>query len=283
MRHPIKTIAAAGIGLVLLATVPVAAVPALRHAASGWWHNPERLAALPENRQVHFQDGGFEQAHAVALLLPAAIARVESAQGRGFAHPATIGVYLSPEDFVAANGLGSPRPVAVTFARRVILSPALFSTQRQRLPAILTHELSHAHLQSWMSSLAYIRLPNWFKEGLGVMVSGGGGAEGVTEAQARDAIARGDHIAVEDSGSLFNLSDIKFARPPDAPDTSFHIQLAYRQSGLFVAFLHDSDPAAFARMMDAILEARPFAEAVTAAYGADLPALWARFAPAKAN
>src|SRR4029077_20551173 len=105
MPHPVaKTIAAAVIGVVLLATAAAAAVPALRHAASGWSNNPERLPALSENPQVHFQAGGIEQARAVALLQPAAIARVEQVQGRPFAHPPTIGVYLSPEDFVAANG-----------------------------------------------------------------------------------------------------------------------------------------------------------------------------------
>jgi hypothetical protein len=283
MRHPVsKAIAAAVVGFVLLATVSAAAVPAVRHAASGWWNNPERLPALPENPQVRFQDGAFVEAHAVALLLPAAIAKVEAAHGRAFAHPVTVGVYLSPEAFVAANGLGSPRPVAVTFWGRVVLSPALFGTQRQRLPAILTHELSHAHLGSWISQLAYIRLPNWFKEGLGVWVSGGGGAEGVSEAQARDAIARGDRIALQDTGSLFDLAAVKFAQP-DMADTSPRILLAYRQAGLFVAFLHDSDGAAFARMMDAILEGRPLADAVATGYGADLATLWARFAPAKAN
>ena len=48
--------------------------------------------------------------------------------------------------------------VGVTFFGRVMLSPVLFSTQRQRMPAILTHELSHAHIRSWISELTYIRL-----------------------------------------------------------------------------------------------------------------------------
>jgi hypothetical protein len=57
--------------------------------------------------------------------------------------------------------------VGVTFAGRVNLSPKLFRPQQQRLPAILTHELSHAHIQGWIGETAYIlRLPNWFKEGL---------------------------------------------------------------------------------------------------------------------
>ena len=277
MRYPIaKIIAAAAIGVVLLATV-AAAVPTVRHIASGWWNNPEGLPALPENPQVHYESGASEQARTVARLLPAAMARVEAIQGRPFAHPVTVGVYVTPEAFVAANGLGSRRAVGMTFLGRVMPSPVLFSTQRQRLPALLTHELSHAHLQSWMSQLSVMRLPQWFKEGLGVMVSGGGGAEGVSELQALDAIWHGDHIAIESSSSLLNLADVKFAQPPKIPDTSFQILMAYRQAGLFVTFLRDMNPAGFARMMNAILDGRPFAEAVTTGYETDLQALWLHF------
>src|SRR5215475_2678113 len=206
MRHLIaKTIAASAIGAVALAAVAAAAGPTVRHIASGWWNNPEELAALPENPQVHYESTASEQARAVATLLPTAIARVEAAHGRRFAHPVIVGVYVTPDAYVAANGLGSRRSVGMTFLGRVLLSPALFSAQRHRLPAMLTHELSHAHLRSWISQLTFMRLPHWFTEGLAVMISGGGGAEGVSELQAWDAIRRDDHIAVENYSSLLNL------------------------------------------------------------------------------
>jgi hypothetical protein len=276
-----KALVATAIGLALLAVVFVAAVPAARHAASGWWNSPEGLASLPKNPQVHYEAGALDEARTVAKLLSAAIAQVEAVHGRRFARPVIIGVYVSPAAFVAANGLGSRRAVGMTFLGRVILSPALFTTQRQRLPAILTHELSHAHLQGWTSQLPFIRLPNWFKEGLGVMVSGGGGAEGVSAREALDAIRRGDHIAVESAGSVLNLAAVKFARPSEGTDSSsFRILMAYRQAGLFVAFLHNTDPAGFARMMNAVLDGHPFAEAVTTGYRTDLQTLWSRFVQA---
>jgi len=279
MRYPIsKTIAATAIAVVLFAGACTAAVPAVRHIASGWWNNPEHMVALPENAQLHYEHGGSDAARAVAEVLPAAIARIEAIHGRRFAHPVTIGVYISDESFAAANGSGNSKPAGMMFMGRVLLAPALFANQRQRLPAILTHELSHAHIRSWVSELTYMRLPHWFKEGLGVMVSRGGGAEGVSEHEAREAILRGDRIAIESAGTLLNLRGVKFEHPAEPPNTSFRTQLAYRQAGLFVAFLHDTDPAGFARMMNAILDGRSLTEAVKAGYGTDLQTLWSRFA-----
>jgi hypothetical protein len=113
------------------------------------------------------------------------------------------------------------------------------------------------------------------------MVSGGGGAEGVSERQARDAIRRGDHIALPGSNSLLNLGVIRYERSPEIPDTSFRTLMAYRQAGMFVTFLHDTDPTGFARMMNAILDDRSFTEAITTSYGTDLQALWRRFLQAQ--
>ena len=79
---------------------------------------------------------------------------------------------------------------------------------------------------------------------------------------------------------MLNLAAVKFVQPPEIPDTSFRILMAYRQAGMFVTFLRDTDPVAFARMMNAILDSRPFAEAVATAYQTDLETLWLRFVPA---
>ena len=278
MKHLIaKTTAATAVVLVLLVAVAAASVPEVRHIASGWWNNPETLAGLPENRQVRYEEGALDRARLVAALLPAAIARVEAAQGRPFAHRVIIGVYLTPEAFAAANGTGVSGAAGAHFLGRVILSPALFTTKRWRLPAILTHELSHAHIRSWISELRFIALPNWFKEGLGVMVSDGGGAEEISVADARDAIRWGDHIAMNTDTSLFDWVGVRMAQPPQVPDSSFRTQMAYRQAGMFVAFLRDTDPAAFAAMMQAVLDGRKLGEAVQAGYHTDLQSLWLRF------
>jgi hypothetical protein len=97
------------------------------------------------------------------------------------------------------------------------------------------------------------------------------------EAEARAAIERGEHIAVNDTGSIFNLSEIRFEREPPTGTPSHQIVTAYRQAGMFVAWLHDSDAPGFSRMMDAILDGRPFVQAVDAGYHQNPRSLWQKF------
>jgi len=276
-RRIICLMIGAPLALMAVAAAATAAVPTLRHIASGLWNVPDRLPALPDNSQVHYQQGADDYARVVSAVLPSAITRVEAVHGRHFARPVPVGVYATPGAFEAASGQGSSRPVGVTFAGRVNLSPVLYAGQRRRIPAILTHERSHAPLQGWIGGIAYIHLPNWFKEGLAVMVSGGGGAELVSEEEARAAIQRGEQIVIKDTESLQNLVDIPFERAPANKAPWYPVVLAYRQAGMFVNYLRESDGAAFDHMMNAILERRAFAEAVAVGYHADVHSLWQKF------
>jgi hypothetical protein len=274
-----------GVMLALIAAAggTAAALPAVRHIVSALWNLPDRLPSLAENNHVHFEPGAEDYARDVSALLPAAIARVEAAHGRPFAHPVTVGVYATPEAYAAANGLG-PIPVGTTFYGRVNLSPKLFWPQHRRLAAILTHELSHAHLQGWIGESAFLRLPSWFKEGLAVMVSGGGGAELVSEDQARAAIQRGEQIAIDDAGDLKSLGEIRFDRAPEQIAPSWYpTVLAYRQAGMFVSYLREKDGEDFERMMNAIFDGRSFADAIAAGYQKDLHTLWREFATTNAE
>ncbi len=284
MRHRIFwMIVGVPLALITVAAGTVAALPAARHIVSAWWNVPDRLPPLAGNSQVHFEPGAEGYAHDVSALLPAAIARIEAAQGRPFARPVIVGVYATPEAYAAANASGSAGSVGVTAFGRVILSPALNRPQRRRLPAILTHELSHAHISGWIAT-ADFRLPNWFKEGLAVMVSGGGGAEFVSEEEARAAIERGETIAIDDTQSLSTLLlGVRFERAPPGATPSHRTVMAYRQAGMFVSWLRNSDAPGFGRMMDAILDGRPFGAAVDAGYHQDVQSLWQKFAGASAR
>jgi len=283
-RRIVWVIVGVPLALIVIGAGTALSMPAVRHLISGFWNLPDRLPALADNPRVRYEAGAEDFARDVADLLPAAIARVEAVHGRPFAHPVTVGAYVTPEAFAAANGLGSNIPVGVTFFGRVILSPKLFRPQHQRLRAILTHEMSHAHIQGWIGGSKYLRLPPWFKEGLAVMISDGGGAELVRENEAWAAIQRGEQIAIDDATSSQTTIDIRFDRAPEKQSPSWYpIVMAYRQAGMFVSYLHESDKPAFDRMLGAILDGHAFAEAVDAGYHEDVRSLWQRFVKSSAD
>jgi hypothetical protein len=252
-------------------------VPQMRHGISAMWNLPDFLPAYSGNAHLRYEPGAEDFARAVAELLPDAIARIEAVHGRGFKKPTIIAVYLTKEAYAAANGLGSAVPVGVTTLGRVHLSPDLFGSQRHRLRAIVTHELSHAHLVGWLGKIAYFRLPNWFVEGLAVMVSDGGGAEFVGEDEARMALKRGERIVVNEVKILGDGHAIHLEQMPTGRSPLSRFHLAYRQSGMFVAYLRDSDRSAFDQVMLTILNGGPLGDAIKAGYNEDLQSLWRKF------
>jgi len=267
----------APLALIIIGAGAAFSLPMTRHMISALWNLPDRLPALSINSQVHYQPGAEDFARDVAALYPEAIARVEAVHGRRFAHPVTVGAYATAEAYAAANGVGSDIPVGVTFAGRVNLSPKLFWPQHRRLRALLTHELSHAHIQGWIGEYKYVYLPTWFKEGLAVMISEGGGAELVSEDEARAAIQRGERLVINDAVSLPNSIDVRLEKAPANTPPWYPVVLAYREAGMFLSYLRESDRPAFDRTMNAILDGRPFVEAVTVGYHDDVRSLWEAF------
>jgi hypothetical protein len=99
----------------------------------------------------------------------------------------------------------------------------------------------------------------------------------VNEDEARAAIQRGDEIVIEDAGGLSKLTDVPLEKEPENRPPWYPEVLAYREAGMFVKYLRDSDGPAFDRMMNAILDDRPFAEAVAIGYHDNVRSLWQRF------
>ena len=99
----------------------------------------------------------------------------------------------------------------------------------------------------------------------------------VSEAEARAAIQRGEQIAIDDAGSLQNVVGIRFEKAPAKTASWYPVVLAYRQAEMFVNYLRESDGPAFDRIMNAILDGRAFAEAVTVGYHDDVRSLWQKF------
>jgi hypothetical protein len=278
----IKIAAVSTFALVTASCIAVTAVPMLRHYLVALFNDPRDLPVLESDGRVHFEPEARACALEVAALLPTALARVEAAQERPFAHSPMIGVYASYQNYARANGLENPAIAAVSRSGRVLLSPTLCGKERARLPGVLTHELSHTHLFGWRSSLFSARPPSWFTEGLAVMVSDGGGAEGVSEAEAAEAIINGYAIVVTDKGLWRDFASIRFELEPPRDLSrddfvTFRQRLAYRQAGMFVAWLRERDPDAFAKVMQRIENAESFSDSFYASYAASLSQEWRKF------
>jgi hypothetical protein len=276
-RRIVLAIIGAPFALVAIGAAAILTVPRTRHLIAAPFHKPDRMPALPTNSQVHYEPSAEDFARDVDGLLPDATARVEAMHGRPFKHPVIVGVYATPEAYEAAIGQDSMAPVGVTVFEEVNLSPKLFKPQHQRLHAILTHELSHAHIQGWIGERAYLYLPKWFKEGLAVMVSGGGGAELVNGDEARAAIRRGEKIVIDEAGSPTDWGDLEVAEKPANKPPWYPVVLGYREAGMFVNYLRESDGPAFDRMMRAILDGRSYKDAVDVGYHDNVHSLWEKF------
>lgn len=277
LRWNARTALFAALVLVLTLSGAFAAVPPLRNALVAYWNDPNSLPTSIEDPRVHYEPGAEDYAHAVAMLLPGAIAKVEASQGQPFPGPVRIGVYATDEAFRQANFHGTARVGGSAFMTRVHLAPRLWPEGRGEgtIEKLLTHELAHAHLQQSLGALRYLALPNWFQEGHAVMVSDGGGAERVSVEAARAAITAGRSIVISDR-------TLMLGNPPQPPElftpgdlTSYH--MIYRQAGLFVADLRDRHPTEFAAFLEH-LQRTSFADAFKTSFGETAQEAWDAFA-----
>jgi len=88
---------------------------------------------------------------------------------------------------------------------------------------------------------------------------------------------RGERLVINDAVSLPNSIDVRLEKAPANTPPWYPVVLAYREAGMFLNYLRESDRPAFDRMMNAILDGRPFAEAVTVGYHDDVRSLWEAF------
>lgn len=118
--------------------------------------------------------------------------------------------------------------------------------------------------------IAFARnVPSWFKEGVAVHVSDGGGAKSVSKSEAKSAIAAGRAFERATSGRLlFQQSRRSFGLAE---------HMWYRQSALLVEFLKGKDAAAFRRLVIALADGKRFGPAVETCYGAEFAALIREF------
>jgi hypothetical protein len=235
--------------------------------ARALFRSTAQFQTWPADARVRYEPGAEALAAEVASALPVAIRTVEERQYRPFLIAPTVYVCATIASY-ASYGPDAQSGGHV-LNQRLFISPKPANTA-ERVPRVLTHELSHLHLEQRVGSVRWMRAyPPWFQEGLAAFVSDGGGAEGVSAADARRALAAGRALVPETTSGLF--------RRKTAHSYGLDAHLFYREGELFLATLHDQDAAKFQQFLLAVEDGRALGDAFEAAFSETLASAWARF------
>lgn len=255
LRWVLPIVGAAGVGVVSWGP--------LRACAAAYRSTSPFIST--QDPRVSYEPGAEAQARVVEAAMPAAVARVETAMGGSFQGPVHVYVCASIDSFAAYGA--SPRAGGNTINHRVFISPKPANTP-ERIPRVLAHELTHLYLAQNRPVMSAHTIPVWFDEGLAVDVSGGGGAENVSEAEAWRAIARGSTFVPDGDETPLGRRG--------ARDSGLDEHMFYRQAALYVAFLRSLDEIKFKRFIAALAEGGGFAESFRL-LGVAPDAAWRRF------
>jgi hypothetical protein len=260
-----------------IATRPVAIVTVLLFSTTGWaafgktveahYASKASFKRCVADERILCEPGSQLLAESIYASLSKAAIQIEAAQFSRFQQPIRVYTYATRQSFARHSG-GAANAGAATSNGAVHISPKLLAAP-ERVQGVVTHELSHLNLLLRLGSWSMAALPSWFSEGLATFVSNGGGAETVSSEQAFVALREGKH---------FVPNEMQFPLLPKYGD-SFGLtpHMFYRQSALFVAFLHDDDPAAFESCLRAIEQGSSFKQAMATSYRPSLSALWNKF------
>jgi hypothetical protein len=264
-RRTVRALAAAS-ALLLLLLLPAGAFArgARADAPSDTW-----FYHCTEDLRVQCQPGSEKLAHAILPAIDPAQETVEERQHLRFIKPVVIRTYASRKSFALYSGAPSLYDGAVS--RGVLhLSPRLLSAP-ERIPGIVTHELSHLNLTLALGTSAWGKLPVWFHEGLATWVSSRDGVQtvGASREEAIDSIMAGRSLKPGDQGSLTSGRGAVYYKLSNA--------VFYRQAEMFVGYLHDTNPDAFRQLLLFIEQGHGFSQALDASYGERIDVLWRRF------
>jgi hypothetical protein len=228
----------------------------------------DRFQALASDERVRYQAGAEHYARRVAELLPAAIAQVEDSHYRAFPGPVLVHVCGTDACFERAVTGARRYTAAVIYDNRLLLAPRLFEREPARLYPILVHELSHLHLGQSLGHYT-MRIPVWFHEGLASLVARSGGADLVSEEEARRAIAAGEHFLPDSAHDE--------RRRKYADEWRLRVSMLYRQSMMFLAALRAGGEQRFRDLLTSLQEQVGFDAAFAAAFGTGPQELAQRF------
>lgn len=228
---------------------------------------------LEYDHRILYEPRARDFAEEVAKYLPDSIATVEREQYRPFARPVEVYICASKEDF--SRFTAEPEIVRATVTTRHLFLSAERIKELKVVSAqtVLTHELSHLHLQQYLGAYHYgANLPAWFQEGMAEYVSGGASMEEVSDSEALKAILDGRHISPDASGSFFfpKRWTAFGLKPP----------MFYRQSFMFVSYLSGRSKANFHTFISALEDGCGFEDAFISAFGSTPVTVWQEFVAA---
>ena len=218
----------------------------------------DRFETLPTDGRVRYEPGAQSVAERVASLLPAAIAQVEAAHYQPFLLPVVVNICGTNACFEENVPGGARYTAAVIYENRLLLAPRLFDREPARLYPILVHELSHLHLGQRLGHYT-LHIPVWFHEGLASLAAASGGADLVSEEDARRAIVAGNYFlpeAVHDD-----------TRRIYADHWRLRVAMLYRQSMMLLSELRASGEKQFHALLDSLQQRVPFDAAFSSAFG----------------
>lgn len=227
----------------------------------------DEFHSLSSDNRIKYESGAPLDARIVSADLNRAIHKIETRQYGKFVK--SVIIYLPGTIKSFASFCASEKAGGCVMNSRLFLSPKKQNTPN-RIPKVLAHELSHLQMQQILGMWKWHEnAPAWFREGLAVYASDGGGAEGVSPIQAKQAIISGHSFIPNDSGRLL------FPKTAHAYRLKPH--MFYKQAGLFVSWLHQSDNEKFKKLILALQAGVPFKEAMQKSYGSSARQNWEKF------
>ena len=216
--------------------------------------------------RVLYEPNAKVEADKIVSFLNSAIQQIEYEQYRPFAETAKVYICDSKESFYKM--FGANVKAGVLWNLKLFLSPRIFDKE-DGIIKYLTHELSHLHLLQQLGLYRLSRLPFWFNEGLATYVSGGGGAQLVSEKEAIESIKKRKHFIPNETGGLI------FRKTPSDFDLKPH--MFYRQSMLFIRYLVSINESKFRKFLLSIENGESLLMAFRQSYNKNLEELWRDF------
>ena len=222
---------------------------------------------IESNQSIYFDTEAKDIAVKVSQFLPESISHVTKRQYEDFKDIDALKVYIfsSKERYARFSG-STDKARGSAIKNEIYISP-IIRERIETLEKILIHELSHVHLRQYIGTWRYwTEVPGWFHEGLAVEVSGGGGADKVSDIQAIMAIKSGMYFTPREESNLFGH---KYAN-----DFGLKPQMYYRQCNLFVRYLINQNPEAFKDVYLTLIKGVAFKDVWVLTYGQSIPELW---------